>query len=273
MSYAAEEVSQQDGNPVLLFTFARGSQVWRYTTRSTVFTNHVYEYTPEVITTSPFMRSGEVPKDSLQVMLPITNPMAAAFLSYSPNAVTTVTVFRTSNTDVVGGEIVFKGRVLSSSTTVATVTLNCENVFTSMRRMGLRQTYQRYCRHMLFGPGCNVDPAAFATSVTITGVVGSTVTLYGPLDDIYLGGNIKASDGTLMMIVEKPSGNVLTLMRPVIQLLSDMATYPTGFTATVYRGCDKSTATCRGVFNNIGNFGGFPGITGINPFSGSSNVF
>lgn len=273
MSYAVEEVSQQDGNPVQLFTFSRGSQTWRYTNRATLFTNHVFNYTPEVGITSAFVRTGDVPKDVLQITLPITNPMAAAFLSYSPNAVTSVLVNRTSNTDVTGGEVEFMGRVLSSSTSVATITLNCENAFTSMRRMGLRQTYQRNCRHMLFGPGCNVNPATFATSITITAVAGASVTLYNPLDPVYLGGTIKASDGTLMMIVEQPASNRVILMRPVPQLILDMAAHPSGFTATAYRGCDKSTATCHEVFTNRGNFGGFPGLTGINPFSGSSNVF
>jgi hypothetical protein len=91
-----------------------------------------------------------------------------------------------------------------------------------------------------------------------------------------VGGSLKASDGTLRMIVghQTVGGSVvLTLMRPILQLSIDIGGVTGTALATAYPGCDKSTATCRDKFHNLGNHGGCPGITGINPFSGISNVF
>ncbi len=274
MSYQTRDVSQQSGMPVVLYQFNRGVSTWRYVALPEAFTALGYTWTPEVINAGNIGSSGEVPKDVVTIALPITNAMAAAFLAYAPDAVTTVTIFRTNYDDPTNGLAIWKGRVLSVSTTVATVTLSCEPYFTSLRRLGLRQTYQRQCRHMLFGPGCNVDASLYAFSATVLNVDRNLITVFsaGTLAN-YVGGTVKASDGTVRMIVDQSPANVLTLMRPVPQLIQDFAAHPTGFTATLYPGCDKSTSKCRDTYSNLGNFGGFPGITGINPMAGTSNVF
>jgi hypothetical protein len=127
---------------------------------------------------------------------------------------------------------------------------------------------------MLYSAACGVSAAARAHTVTVTNVTNNTVTISAALDAGYVGGTIKASDGTIRMIVALDATfKILTLMRPVLALITDFAANPGGFTATTYTGCDKSSATCRDKFGNIGNFGGFPGITGINPMAGVSNVF
>jgi uncharacterized phage protein (TIGR02218 family) len=272
MTYSTLDVSQQASAPVLLYQFVRGSTTWRYVALPAEFTALGYAWTPEVINGGNVASSGDVPKDTVSITLPITNAMAAAFLAYAPDEVTTVTIWRTHYDDPTNGLVIWKGRVLTVSTTVATVTLTCEPVFVSLRRMGLRQTYQRACRHMLFGPGCNVDPDAWELEVTVEGVSANVVTIAETLPDGYVGGTLKASDGTIRMIVAQ-NAKVLTLMRPVAQLATDFAAHPGGFAALVYLGCDKSTSTCRDTFENLGNFGGFPGITGYNPMSGTSNVW
>ena len=272
MSYASIDVSQQSSDPVLLFQFVRGATTWRYVAMPVAFTAMGYTWQPEVISVPDTIRSaGDVPKDAISITLPITNAMAAAFLAYAPDDVTTVTIFRTHYSDPTNGVALWKGRVLRSPTSIATISLDCENVFTSLRRMGLRQVYSRKCRHVLFGPGCNVDRDDFATSVTVTNVVANVVTC-AAITGTFTGGNIKASDGTLRRIVGQ-AGAVLTLMRPVLSLIQDLAAHPGGFSAVLYPGCDRSTTTCRTVFHNLGRFGGFPGINGINPMDGSSNAF
>jgi uncharacterized phage protein (TIGR02218 family) len=274
MSYASLDVSQQSSDPVLLFQFVRGATTWRYVALPVAFTAMGYTWQPEVIgAPGGFRSAGDVPKDAISITLPITNAMAAAFLAYAPDDMTTVTVFRTHYSDPTNGVALWKGRVLRSPTSVATVSLDCENVFTSLRRMGLRQVYSRKCRHMLYGPGCNVDRTNFDATVTILAVVGNVVTIQGTSGG-YAGGTLKAPDGTLRRIVSTNSnGSVFTLMRAVPSLITEMAAHPTGFSATVYLGCDNSTTTCRDVFHNLGNHGGFPGINGVTPMNGSINAF
>ena len=274
MSYATLEVSQQDSAPVQLFQFNRGNTTWRYVALPALFTALTHDWTPEVISVGNISSSSDVPKDTISITLPITNAMAAAFLAYAPDAVTTVTVFRTHYDDPTNGLAIWKGRVLSVSVTVATVTLTCEPVFVSLRRLGLRETYQRSCRHIFGGQGCNVDREALKISRVVTSVVGAKVTVITLTSlEGYVGGSVKASDGTLRMIVGVSSGE-LTLMRPVLAILQDFQTLGSGgFSIYLYPGCDKSTGTCRDTHHNLGNHGGCPGITGINPMSGMSSVF
>jgi uncharacterized phage protein (TIGR02218 family) len=272
MSYAVVDTSRQDGNPALLYTFNRGSAAWYYIAAPSQFLFDGHYYLPEVISSSPIASTGEVPKDTVTITLPITNALAASFLAWAPDEVTTVSIFRTHFTTTPDGLPAWTGRVLSVATSIATVTLTCEHVGTSVRRMGLRQLYQRTCRHMLYGLGCNVDKSAYAYLANIFSVDRNLITVLstGTLPN-FVGGTILASDNTLRMIVAQSAGNVLTLMRPVQALIADFAAYPGGFTSTLYPGCDKSTTTCRDKFGNLGNYGGFPGITGINPTV--SNVF
>ena len=185
MSYATLEVSQQDSAPVQLFQFNRGNTTWRYVALPALFTALTHDWTPEVISVGNISSSSDVPKDTISITLPITNAMAAAFLAYAPDAVTTVTVFRTHYDDPTNGLAIWKGRVLSVSVTVATVTLTCEPVFVSLRRLGLRETYQRSCRHIFGGQGCNVDREALKISRVVTSVVGAKVTGVRSLASIF----------------------------------------------------------------------------------------
>jgi uncharacterized phage protein (TIGR02218 family) len=272
MSYRVVDTSRQDGNPALLYTFNRGAAAWYYIAGPSAFLFNGHSYLPEVISSSPIVNTGDVPRDPVSITLPITNALAVSFLVGAPDEVTTLSIFRTHYTEAPDGVEEWFGRVLSVSASLATVTLVCEPIGTSMRRMGLRPVYQRTCGHMLYGPGCNVDKNLYAYSAAITLVNRNLVTVFsiGTLDN-FVGGNIKASDGTLRMIVAQSSTNVLTLMRPVQALIADFAAHPGGFTATLYPGCDKSTTTCRDKYHNLGNSSAFPGITGINPTV--SNVF
>jgi len=243
MSFDSLEVSQQDSAPVLCYQFVRGSDVWRYTALPAAFTALGSTWQPEAIESGAISSTGEVPKDAVNIKMPIGNAMVAALLAYTPDAVTTVTIFRTHYDDPTNGLAVWKGRILSVAASVAEVTLACEPVFTSLRRLGLRQVYQKKCRHALFSPGCGVNPNTYRHAVTVVGVSGVTVTLSADPGN-YIGGNINAPDGSLRMIVGQ-TGSILTIMRPVQSLAQSMVDNPGGFTAHVYPGCDRTTAMCR----------------------------
>jgi hypothetical protein len=277
MSYASLDVSQQESSPVLLYQFVRGSTTWRYCALPTAFvagSGNGYTWSPEVIQCSNLTQSGEMPRDSITITVPITNAMAVAFLSYAPDEVTTVTIFRTHYDDPTNGITAWKGRVASSSTTVATITLTCELVFVSLRRMGLGPVYQRLCRHVFGGPGCNVDIAALGAQALMTGVTGSVVSFSG-LASSYIGGTLAIPDGSLRKIIDQ--GTVgetayVKLIKPSVPLQTAMEANPLGLMVFLYPGCNRSTTACR-TFYNLGNFGGFPGIPYINPMTYVSSVF
>lgn len=269
MTYAAQDVSVQDGAPVLLFEFHQGGSAWYMTSAADAVEVSGRSWVPGVLVPDRFAQSGSQPKDVLQIKLPIGHSLAATFLGYMPDVLTSVTVFRAHLTDGDGEKITYwKGRVSGAPASRGVVTLECESVFCSTQRMGLGPMYSRACRHALFGPGCQLDADDFAQTVSVTIVNRAIVTAPVAASIANLvGGSFKAPDGTVRTIINQ-AGPVLTLNRPIKSLVGIACP----FDATVYPGCDKAPETCRARFSNLGNFGGCTGIPAINPMGGS-NVY
>jgi hypothetical protein len=274
MSYATKEVSVQDGSPVLLFLFVQGNSEWRYTNAPATVSRVGQSWTPGVVVPTKFGQSGEMPKESVTFKVPIDYSLAATFLGYSPDAVTSVTVFRAhlGETDY---NTYWKGRVDSTSASGNFLSIQCEPLSNSMGQLGLRPVYQRSCPHAFITPGskCRLRAEDFAQAGTVTAVnsTGSviTVTEASGMNNL-LGGTFMAPDGTIRTITAH-SGTTVTLMRGIKSLLAEMVAHPGGFAVTLYRGCDKSFTTCESL-SNLGNFGGWAGTPDINPVGGN-NIF
>ena len=271
MSYQSLEESQQDAQPTLLFKFLQSSSAWYYYAGNSAFLFGGHWYQPEAILCDSLKSTSNVPKDSLEIKLPVGNTLADLLLAYAPEAVTTVTIYRLHHDDS-ENRTAWKGRVLSYTAALGTLTIVCESVFASMRRLGLRQTYQRLCRHVLGGPGCNVNLASYSSEQTVLALSGAQVTFADLLPVDYTRGTLVAPDGTICTISSVGS-NFVRLLRPSKALVDSLAANPSGFTVTLRQGCDRSTGMCAARYNNIGNHGGFPGIPWINPMTNVSSVF
>lgn len=282
MTYSSRESSVQDGRPLFLYKFVQGTQQWSYTSASVPveFAGEVYQPVP--ISHSEVKQSNELSKDGISLSFPIDNSFASQFLGYAPDLVTSVTLLRGHAGD---GEFIvyWKGRVASSKASGLQIKLECESIFTSLRRPGLRARYQRTCRHALYGRGCSLDPESF---VVEAGVLSMTsISLQVPAaasypDGYFTGGMARASDGSLRLVANH-AGSLIVLSRPASALASDFALSGYGYgyglfygqlTVKLYPGCDRSKSTCQGKFGNIANYGGFPYIPTKNPFGGSSIV-
>ncbi len=233
---------------MLLFAFARGTSTWRFSSLPVVFTAASQTWQPGVVVPSTFARMDDIPKDGLQVKLPIDDSFAATFLGVPHDKVTTLDVFRThyDDTEVL---LYWTGRVLGRSLSGGVLTLDCESELSILRQPGISSVYQRPCRYPLFGAGCQLDAASFAVPATVTSVAGVNVTVPEAASQPDLtGGTLEAPDGTLRMIV-KHVGTALTLMWPIRSLAAVAA-------VNLYTGCDHSYETCRTKFGNQGNWGG-----------------
>lgn len=269
MTYAVQEQSVQDGAPVLLYLFEQGGSSWRLTNYPIALVWSAQSWLPAAIVSPRFEQASEMAKNSITVKLPSDHSLAATFLGGSPDAKTSVTIWRAHLTDLAGETlVVWKGHVVNSSAGGRGVSLECNSIFAASQKLGVGRTYQRTCPHALFGAGCQLDASDYANAVTVIGVAGRVVTIQTPdpgLPDM-LGGTFKASDGTVRMIT-KQLGDVFTLTWPIRSLAAELVAHPTGFAATMYRGCDKSMETCRTVFGNLGNHGGWL-IPRTNPMDG-----
>lgn len=272
MSYSAYEYSAEDARPVFRVLFVTGDIEYAFTTESNIVADSYRTFTPAPIVLSDINQTNEMSKDPLKIEFPRDNQFAQNFLGGVPEQITTVTVFRGHVGDVDEDfQFYWKGRVAGASATGDTVEINCENIFTSMRRPGLRARYQKTCRHPLYSSGCGLNDYDFANIVTVTGVSGTTVTLdnldsSASDDDWFTGGTLETDAGE-MRYITKHQGLTLTLMYALPSLSEEVNDGSAGqTTVTLYPGCDHTLATCVSKFANEENFGGFQAMPGKNPF-------
>ena len=270
MAYDDLEYSQQDGDPVELYEFSQGSSFWRYTSSAEDITKTGQVYTAEMVKRNKVAQTDDISKGGITLTFPLSNIFAKSFLSLAPEGVTTVTIWRAHFSDIVEDYIAYwKGRVLKAGADGATIAIECESVFTSLKRPGLRARYERGCRHGLYSGDCGMSMAAFKLTSAVIGVdeIGTQIIVTDAAsypDGNFTGGVMTHQDGSHRLITSHV-GQVVRISKP-------FATSPGATDVALYPGCDKLKATCISKFDNLENFGGFPYIPYINPFSGRSVV-
>lgn len=272
MSYETYEYSPQSGQPALRFLFVTGAVEYRFTTEPVIVGDSDGTWIPSPISCGEFSQTNEVAKDPLIITFPRTSEFAQTFIGGIPEQITTVTVFRLHTNDQDEGfELYWKGRVVAINQPGDAIELECENVFSSMLRPGIRARYQKTCRHALYGLGCTLDAEMFAVSGTATAVSGHEVTVpeshTSNGDGYFAGGMLKTTEGYLRYITSH-FGNKVFLMTPIRSLAEEVDNNGSA-AVTLYPGCDHTIDTCKNKFNNIENYGGFPWIPNRNPFNSS----
>lgn len=227
-------------------------------------------YAPVEIGRDEAVGKGNMERANVTISFALSNERVMNWFTSSLDFPITVTIF---SKDEETYEVEWKGRLASVTPEKSTLKFVFESVFTSMRRMGLRQRYQITCPYSLYGDGCGLDKEDFDTSGAITNVTNNVVTF--PAADAFADGYFNAgifedNVGNLRFITSHV-GDQLTLIRPMNPLLAYIAENGyTGLTGRIFPGCDRSTQTCNDKFNNLLNHGGFPFMPNKNPFSGSS---
>lgn len=262
-----------------LYRIALDTGVWTWTSGNQAVEYNGETYTPTPIARAQIEDTADIHRANLRLTVPRTNPVAAIYLRSVPDHPASLTIFRQ---DESGTAVYWKGRIAVVRASDNEATIECESVFTSLRRHGLRARYQRSCRHLLYHRGCNLDRANFATAggpsaIDSTGTVLAVPEATLEADGWYLAG-ILEFDGTLRFIVQHV-GSVITIQRAIDGLADAMANHGYGnnygnyygdLTVTIHPGCDRTMTTCRDKFANLDNYGGFPWIPGRNPMGGSS---
>jgi uncharacterized phage protein (TIGR02218 family) len=272
VSYDILEASTQDGRPVYKFRFVMGPDEYLYTSAPYVIGDSVGTFEPVAIQASNVTQTNELAKNGIKITLPRDNALAQRFLGFTPEVQTSVTIFRShQGIELSDDRVYWRGRVAAAQADGDAVTLECEDIFTSMRRPGLRARYQKGCRHALFSSGCGVNIDDYEGTVDITAVSGLTVTIAAAdtstpidVDGYYTGGILKLADGSMRYIINH-TGTTLTLIYP----FEDLTVDSNGFEATVYPGCAHTVDACLNKFDNLNNYGGFPYLPGKNPFRNS----
>ncbi len=270
MTYATYETSVQKGTPVELYEFIQGLTRWNYISGADQVVRLGQAYKPAPITRDRVKQSTDVFKNGMKLTFPRDDEFASQFLGFAPEETTTVSILRGHYGDPDSEYIMYwKGRVLAAKATDSTIELECEPIYTSIRRPGLRAKFEYSCRHVLYSRSCGVNRELFkheGTIITLTS--GLNVEVAGVAgtfpDGWFTGGILVAPDNSSRFIVSHTAG-VVVLARPLASLTPSQL-------AKLYPGCDHLRTTCDTKYNNLDNFGGFPWIPSRNPFDGSSIV-
>lgn len=256
-----------------LYRIFTEDKTWTFTssdqnqTYDSGFGEEVYVKTP--ISRTQIEQKKEITKASVTVEIPIDHEFSIFILTRYSEQLISLTIFKSEN----GVTTVFwKGRLASVQPSKSSISLIFESIFTSLRRPGLRATFQRNCRFALYGKGCNLNPEDFALTGTLSSINSNILTVPEAAtrpDGYFTGGMISASDGSFSWIT-RHSGNQLTLQRVGISLIEAFAETGSSTVVTIYPGCDHSRLTCHGKFNNVINYGGFDWIPNKNPMGGSA---
>jgi len=265
MSFISMEESQQSGAPVELYDFCINLTHWHYTSADHDITYSGQDYLARPVARAAIEMSDEVARAGLTISVSRDDAFVGSYLLGVGGRLASVTILRGHEAD---GEFVtiWKGRVGAIVFKNSLAEIQCESIFTSLKRQGLRAKYQHLCRFALYGEGCNVSEGDYLFTGSISVVSGLTLTvpgLDGQADGYYFAGLLKYGDFVWRMI-EGHAGNVITVDRSL-----PGAAY--GDTVLVYPGCDHTSDACRDKFNNLLNFGGFEFIPLVNPFSTLGN--
>ena len=267
MSYSSYETSLDSGTPIELYEIVQGSVKWNFISGASELIRLGQLYVPSSITRDNVKQTTDTFKDSMRITFPRDNLFASQYIAFAPEDVTTVTIYRGHYGDPASEFIVYwKGRVVGAKTSGNQIDIQCESVFTSIKRPGLRARFEYTCRRTLYLKGCDVNRESYKLVGTISsisnGLILSVTGASSKPDGYYTGGMIISPDGVPRFVVAH-TGDSVTLSRTVPNLAI-------GQSISVYPGCDHLKETCFNKFNNLNNFGGFPWIPSRNPYNGSS---
>lgn len=267
MAYSDQENSIQDGAPYFLYEFNTADTTYRFTDYPVSITGNSLIWEPFPIKHTESKQSNELSKNSMTVTIPIGGTFASLFIGWSLDEIVTFTLYR-GHFGATDTRVNWKGRIAGHKLKDGVLELNCESIFTSMRRAGIRARYQRSCRHALYSPGCNLNKDDFSLAgVLVSAISGLTLTIpdaSSKPDNWFTGGAIRFHDGSYRMIERHSSSTI------IIDRASRVLTG--GVVVTLYPGCDRTIATCKNKFNNLVNNGSFKWIPVKNPMGGSSII-
>ena len=257
----------QQTSPIELYSITDGVNTWRFTSSDRDYVDGSDVYKAEPVGRNAIESKSQIKRENLEVSFSVKNAMAKNFLMYTPDRMVYLSVLIVTEALTYVG---WKGRLAAVKPSKSQITLVFESVYTSIKSSILTQSYQRSCRHMLYGQyGCKVLKDDYAVSIEAFGMSGYVITLAEapPGDADYFVGGIASYNGGMRGIMNH-SGSQITVNDVWPTLKSDIADGLSPI-LTLYPGCDRTMETCQSKFANLENFGGFPYIPLKNPFDGS----
>lgn len=274
MSFDSLEKSRFDGNKVFLYTWTRGSKVYRFAAADQDMVLDFQTYLANgVIRHGDIEQSGDPIRSPVDVTVDADHAVALLFRSTPPVDTVMLVIQEVHVADLSDRRPVWSGRITSVkwSPENAEAVITHEPTQTSLERTGLRRAYQRLCPLVTGGKRCGINMEAYALEVEVQEVNGleiSVASVSGRPTDYFTGGFLvyEITSGVVeRRPIKSQVGTVMTLTNFPVGLLP-------GMKVKAYPGDDHTADTCAEKFNNIPNYGGFIYFPNKNPF-GSSPIY
>lgn len=272
MSFAAMETSIDDSRPVELFLITYSGASWRYTSAAQAITLDGFTFEPIPCSASEIEQEIGASKNGLSFTFPHDVAFSDLFRIQPPSEVVSMTMYVQHMSSPGDYVVAWKGRIVNCDWKFPWVELITETIVSSLRRVGVRRTYGTACPYPLYSTKCGVSRDTYRLNGPILTLGDLSLTLpvaIGLPDNYFAGGLLtwtKAgmpSPESRMVMTSNGTTGLITFSAPTLGLL-------VGQDVSVYAGCDHSISTCSTKFNNKDNYGGFPYIPTINPFTGAT---
>lgn len=261
MTYNAQEISVEAGEPIELykFDFGSGAEVIRRTNNDVDVVHNTLTYTSSVISRGELTEERNKKGDKLEITMPGTDPIVQKYVGKPPGVRAEVDLLQLHRTDGANELITqFRGRIQTVDFTknVHEATLQVIALTGALKRNLPRYTYQGLCNHFLYDGRCKVlenDPAfqkflnVLAVDTAERVITFQNAGSFGA--DFFEGGFVKF--GTDFRAIIRQSGDDLTLMLPFTTSILNQ----TGI--QVNAGCKgRLVEDCTNKFADQLNFGG-----------------
>lgn len=266
------------GSPVELYLFRTGSDAnaviaYNDSDRAVVYNGVTYQPLP--IKRGKITSQGSLDKSEMKIEVPPDSAIAEIFRAFAPTQPVALTIFAGEMSDDrgVSHAAIWVGRVLQSVRDIDggkdTATLLCKPWSSSLKRLGLRRTYQPTCPHVLYGERCGADKAAATATHVVRAVqptfIGLNVGWEGAEPFARFRNGLVSwagTNGPEHRMILNCGANGLAVTHTLGGLAPDDI-------VEVSFGCNRTMGNCRNVHNNIKNFGGFPWLPLENPVNKS----
>ena len=264
MTYSSNlAASQQEGTPSF-YEFLSAGEYFRATSWSEELTFLAETYAPISIKRGSIAYDNEFGsvRTTINALL---NDKFLVYIAEAPIEPVYVTIYCAISSDLTDYRTLFKGEVMSYSTTNNEVTMDCEAGSRRLRQRFPRVVSQAFCNNDLFDSTCGLNESSWRVTATIDAISGKSIqssTFASYANDYFKGGRIQF--GNDHRLITAHTTNTITLHHAF------RSTLEAGDTVYAYPGCDGDPDTCKTKFNNYSpspttGFLGMPLIPSHNP--------
>jgi hypothetical protein len=255
MSYDSQEYSVQDGSPYELYAFTTPADIDFYFTNNHEDVVHQSNtYTPLQITRDTFkLDAKSLTPRNLEITLPRKSPFGHMYgKPFSPPD-PLIRIWRGHRGSSERKKIFFGDAVQYETQDDMLIVSAKPRTASLLSRPLVSCVYGAKCNHELFDVRCKVDADAHTWETTVSEVYTEnsqfiTVTSDHTSDDALVLGDIVVN-GERRVIISN-TANVIKVRYPFTSI-------EVGDAVTLIRGCNRKKETCKDVFDNYINFGGF----------------